>query len=164
MKNFKFCIVLIFTLICLTSYSQSEGKINEFLEKIEEELKIIDSTTNIVEYRKSISNRNIFVKGIVWKEDKIFKQRIKYYKNGMKKETLKLYKGIISGVLVTNIIKINDKIHFVKHYETFKNKNNRTVKLSKELLIDQKIYQKYIIDKQGYEIGKETVITVSLKK
>lgn len=160
MKYFRFEIVIIFfSLVSMTSYSQNDRKVDAFLTKLGQELKEIDSTARILDYRKSISNRKIIVAGLMGKNGKQFKRKIKYYRNGMKKEKLKIYQGSFSGqILVTYIIKINDNVHFIKHYETSKDKHNTIFKQSKEVLIDNKIYQKTIFDASGKEIKKENAI------
>lgn len=166
MINFRFNIIFILiSLFSMPLYAQNERKIDAFLEKLGQDLKEIDSTARLIDYRKSISNRKIYIEGQMGKKGKQFIQRIKYYRNGLKKEKLKIYQGSISGlVLVTYIVKINDKIHFIKHYETERDKYSIIRKTSKEVLIDNKLYQKTFFDAYGNEIKKENAILIPLTK
>lgn len=50
------------------------------------------------------------------------------------------------------LVKINNKIHFLEYYDT-RDSKNKIVKRSKEILIDNRIYQKIYYNNPG-EISK----------
>ncbi|GEM_PF-6366901 len=144
MKNYGILLfILSFNLIIVTSYSQESDKKSILIKKVETELKEFDSTARNFDYSKRLASRKIVVKGWVGKTNKSFEQQIKYYRNGLKKEDIKIYTNA-SGVktILMHVVKINDKFHYVEYYETIKEKENGLEKKYKEVMIDNRLYQK----------------------
>lgn len=153
------------TLSSLMTYSQNDSKINAFIEKINQELKGVDSTARLVEYKESISKRKISINGWIGKKYTSYKQSIKYYRGGMKKDILKIYIVNASEKFVAiTIIRINDKIHLIEFYNTARDKFNNPIKLSKEVLIDNKVYQKTILSTSISQDKPENEVIFLLSK
>ena len=139
----KFFTILVLPAISgIHLYGQAEGRAL-FLDKIKYEIKQMDSAAVIYNYRRSINNRKIFIEGGIAKRDISFRCRIKYFKGGLKKEKMKYYNfQTYNGFNFMYVVKINDKFHFIKYYTSGKDKKYNFVKLSKEILIDERLYQK----------------------
>lgn len=60
------------------------------------------------------------------------------------------------------LVKINDKIHFLEYYDTERDSKNKIVKRSKEILIDNRIYQKIFYNNPGEIKGNENKVTFTL--
>jgi hypothetical protein len=158
-------ISLGFSVMVLTSYSQESQQIRIFLEKVEKDLREVDSTARIQTYRRSISNRKVITKGWLGKDNKSFKQKIKYSRNGLKKEKLKIYlETQYNSIVVMYLIKINDKIHFLKYYDTVRDNKYDIVKRSKEILIDNRLYQKTYYPNSGVRNRTENSVILTLNK
>ena len=164
MKKFRTISFLLgFCIIFSTSDAQERDIIRFFLDKVENNLREVDSTTRIINYRKSLSDYKIITKGSLGKDNKSFKHVIKYDERGFKKEKLKIYQSTRDKkILVMYLVKINDKIHFLEYYDTERDSKNKIVKRSKEILIDNRIYQKIFYNNPGEIKGNENKVTFTL--
>ena len=83
MKKFRTISFLLgFCIIFSTSDAQERDIIRFFLDKVENNLREVDSTTRIINYRKSLSDYKIITKGSLGKDNKSFKHVIKYDERG----------------------------------------------------------------------------------
>lgn len=140
MTNYRSYILLLsLNLIFLFSYSQGVDTKDDLIKKVESVIKEIDSTSGRFEYKKRLSNRKLVINGWIGKTNKSFRQEIKYYKSGLKKEETKFYSNEPAGkILIMYAIRINDNFHYIEYYEDVKENNNI---LKKEVLIDNRFYQ-----------------------
>jgi hypothetical protein len=145
MKNFRFYLFLLcFAFSGLASYSQLDVKA-EFVKKIDKQISRIDSMARISRYRNSISNRKVFISGWVVENGLYFKQRVKNFSGGLRKEKIKIYDYSYNNKkLILYAVKINGKYHYVKYYETGRDKDYGIIKLSKEIFIDSRLYKKTV--------------------
>ena len=90
-----------------------------------------------------------------------FKKSTKYYKSGLKKETLKvvIYTPF-KKYIILKIVKINDKYSFIKFNETGRNKSFDIINNTKEILIDNS-YRKVYFDENGKELKTEQEVNTN---
>ena len=154
-----------FILFSYNGYSQENSKINQFISKVEKNLKELDSSSNITVYKSRRKDKRISINGSFKAEGKSFEQNIKYYRSGLKKEKTVIY-YFSSGkkIPIIYIIKFNDNIHYIEYNEIALNDKNVMVNISKEILIDNKYYKIKKHDTYGKLLKNESEINLTLKK
>jgi len=155
-------IALIFNLIYIPSYSQEEKTVQDFLLKVEKELSQFDSTTIIKHTKINFVNRKIRINGQNNLTKISFKQWIKQFKSGLKKEVIKIYKINPNGndFLIYKIVKLNDSFYYVKHYETFLDDRIQVI-LYEELFYDNKCYQKTTYNNNGRKSKTDNIVLLT---
>jgi len=147
MKTIRsFFFLLCFSLIAITSFSQNDSINSTFVKKYETLLRELDSSARGLRYKKSITNRRIIMNGGIGETNKSYKQKIKYYKSGAKKEELTIY-SFSNGkkIVVLHVLKFNEKIYLVEYFEPLLEKEKGYEKTVKEVLIDGRLYRKTFI-------------------
>ena len=158
-------IALICNLIYIPSYSLEEKTVQDFLLKVEKELSHFDSTT-IIKYTKiNFANRKIHIYGQNNLAKISFKQRIKQFKSGLKKEVIKIYKINPNGsdFLIYKIVKLNNSIYYVRHFETILG-DGIQVRQYEELFYDNKCYQKTTYNSKGRKSKTENIVLMTQRK
>lgn len=165
MKKIKICFpFIVFVFLCFSVKAQeSTDLISNFTSKVDKEYYSILKASQKSIIRKAISNRKYFVEG---RSDSLkcsFKQKIRFYKNGLRKEVVKLYRTSNSGndLLVCQMVKLNDVVKYVVYYEYIHvtGKGTRTVR--KETLVDGKIYQRKDYVTLTVAVNKLTIVSPS---
>lgn len=139
-----------------TSFSQEDARIIRLLDKVEVELKRFDTNTIISNTKKFPSNKKVVFKG--QNGQYTFRNVIKYYNGGIKKEKIQILKFNAWGrsVLICTLVKINDQKFYIEYFET--NEDKALTKKSKEVYIANKCYQKTSLDGRGYTTSTENYV------
>jgi hypothetical protein len=133
--------ILIFIFSIQSLFSQNISDIQKFSEKMNSYLESISKEGQVRSY-KIMCIRKIVVKGTIENDNKIFKQEIKIYKSGLKREETHIYgKAMGMKFLIADIIRINETLFYAKYYET-KMIKKKNVRMSEESIVNQKIYFK----------------------
>ena len=158
-----YIFALSFILFSFNAKSQEVTKIQKFLKKVEINLQKLDSSSMITICKQRANNRNIFTEGTILKEEKSFKQCIKYYRGGLKKEKIVIYSQspFRKKLPIISLVKFNDKMHFIQYNEIAKNDKNEMVTVSSEILIDSKYYKNTTYDKYGKTIKIECDVNLN---
>lgn len=138
-KVIKIAILLMF--VFTNSFSQSNEKAQKLITLAENTIKNIDSASITTKLRKRLGYRKIKTKGFFENDKKIYEKKIKYNKYGFKKEIIKVYlnKYINNSTIQKDvklemiIVKINDKIHYVKLYNFLKDSLDNMYVISREI-------------------------------
>lgn len=151
-------LISLFVLLAIsgTSFSQEDARINRLLDKVEVELKRFDTNTIISNTNEFPSDKRVVFKG--QNGQYTFRNVIKYYNGGMKKEKIQIFKFNAWGrsVLICMLVKINEQIFYVEYIETDENKV--LSKKTKEVYIANKCYQKTTYDGRGYTASTESCV------
>ena len=162
MKSLKLILTISLFLFSINAFSQNEDLKKDFLARIENKLKAIDSSTYISGSQISASKRKIEIAERIKSSKIFFKVKVKYYKNGLKREVIKLYTLNSNNIIYcsTKIIRINNNIFYVKNIES--DDNNKTS--TKELFFDNKSYQRIIFNEKNKIISSKTYICLTSDK
>lgn len=148
--------VFVLLTICSTSFSQEDTRINKLLDKVEVELKRFDTNTIISNTKEFPSDKRVVFKG--QNGQYTFRNVVKYYNGGMKKEKIQIFKFNAWGrsVLICMLVKINDQNFYIEYFET--NEDKALTKKTKEVYIANKCYQKTNLDSRGYTTSTENYV------
>lgn len=135
------------------SFSQEDARISRLIDKVEIELKRFDTNTIISSTKEFPSDKRVVFKG--QNGQYTFRNVIKYYNGGMKKEKIQFFKFNAWGrsVLICTLVKINDQNFYIEFFET--NDDKVLTKKTREVYIANKCYQKTNLDSRGYTISTE---------
>ncbi len=148
--------VFVLLTICNKSFSQEDTRINKLLDKVEVELKRFDTNTIISNTKEFPSDKRVVFKG--QNGQYTFRNVVKYYNGGMKKEKIQIFKFNAWGrsVLICMLVKINDQNFYIEYFET--NEDKALTKKTKEVYIANKCYQKTNLDSRGYTTSTENYV------
>lgn len=140
-------IIAVFFTINLRA-QETDDVIQSLITKVDKEYTSIIQESKKSGLEKFPSNRKFSIEG---KNDSLkcfFKQKIKYYKSGLRKERIKLFRRSSLGkvYLVCYIVKINDEIKYVKYYNYKEDERKYIKALTREILIDGKYYSKVFLE------------------
>lgn len=146
-------IMMCFTLnVKLTA--QPGKQISDFIDKTDNYLETISENTTDINIAKGISGRKVKVKGNFDNDTKSFKQTIKYFKNGNKKETITVkYYGTAKSYFLLRVVLFNDEYFYIKSI-TY-SMENKIKKVADEELIDGKIYQKAVYNNSNKQESQQ---------
>ena len=147
--------LLLLTILLITvsekTFAQTDKKIEDFVAGIDSYLTELGNKTSKLYTNSSMNNRKIKISGKFDNDTKIFKQTIKYYKGGLKKEIIEIdFLAERKAKPILRIVLLNDKYYSIEKI-TYSD-DNYTKKTSKETLIDSKIYKKIEFDKTNKEV------------
>jgi hypothetical protein len=137
----RLLILLLFAIITQSVFSQEKSELINCKNKIDSYLKTVSYDGEVETYRK-IGSRKIIIKGSFQNGGMKFRQKIKIYKSGLKKETVKIYKSFGHKFLIADIVLINEKPFFAKYYETKLNGKNEYFREYEIEVFDQKNYRR----------------------
>ncbi|MGE0079538.1 MAG: hypothetical protein AB7S48_16880 [Bacteroidales bacterium] len=135
-----FCSIL-FLQLTQSVLAQTQSELNKYNNIVESLVQNISSKGDINTYRK-IGSRRFVVKGTFNNEEMRFKNKIKFYKSGLKREKIKIHKIARPNILTAKIVILNGKIYFAKYYETKPIGNDINIKEYEIILFNQENYRK----------------------
>lgn len=149
MKTVKFLLLITFYFVIIGKLTaQTNTQIDDFVAKVDNSVFERSKNVSDIYESKGIWNRKIKLHGKFDNKREIFKQKIKYFKSGTKKEIIKVKQlGPYKAHLVLKIILINDEYFFIKNI-TYSSDNKFEI-ITKEILIDGRIYIKTDYNKKG---------------
>ena len=152
-------LILIFNLIAIATYSQEDKRIHDLLYKVDKDCKQIDLCVQNTFFRKSFSDRRVLITGEMDSLRSSFKETIIYYRSGLRKEKIKIFKfnSLEHPVLICYIVKLNGRIHYIKYLDVIEDSRKHLVKLSQEIYIDNRFYQKTFYPINGRKIKIESL-------
>jgi hypothetical protein len=122
---------LLFVGLFQINHAQNSSQVSGFTNKVESYIGKIAQESEIDRYR-AVCNR-ISLKGNIDNNGKVFRQTIKMYKSGMKKEHTKIYgKSLGIKFLIAEIVRIDNKIFFAKIYETKKTGKQKYIRIRRD--------------------------------
>lgn len=125
--------------------AQNEKIIEKFVNKVDNYLADMSKNTSDIFITKKINNRKIKISGKFDNNKNTFKQKIKYFKGGTKKEIIKIkYIGSIKYYTLLTVVLINDKYFYIQKISY--SPDNLVKKITEEKLINGTIYQKTEFD------------------
>lgn len=149
MKTIKFLLLITFPIVFIGKLTaQTNSQIDDFVAKVDNSVLELSKNASDIYESKGIWNRKIKLHGKFDNKRDIFKQRIKFFKSGTKKEIIKIKQlGSKKAHLLLKIILINDEYFFIKKISY--SSDNKFDMITKEVLIDGKIYIKTDYNKKG---------------
>ncbi len=158
-------IALFLIFITYNAYSQESSKTQAFLNKVEVSLQKLDTVSLITEFKTRRDYRNISVIGFLKSEGKIFEQKVKFYRNGLKKEKIIISEYNAGKKLpVICIVKFNDKVHYIEYKKIIKNENKEIKVISEETFLDGKYYKSKTFGQDGKVSKVECEVNLTTEK
>ncbi len=141
-------LLLQFFLTVSLMAQETDDVIQSLITKVDKEYTSIIQESKKSGLEKFASNRKFSIEG---KNDSLkcfFKQKIKYFKSGLRKERTKLYRisSLGHAYLVCYMVKINDEVKYIKYYNYKEDERKYIKALTREILIDGKYYSKVVLE------------------
>lgn len=131
-------IITLLFLFVIEINAQTDKTIKDFVSSIDSTLVALSEKTSEMDILQR--NRKMRMRGRFENGTRIFKQKIKHYKGGTKKEKIKVrYLAPHKAVTVLKILLINDAYYYIKK-QTYSSDHRMVVK--EEEFVDGKIYRK----------------------
>lgn len=162
MKVLKICFVF----LLLSSFSdnlksQEKGDlIVDLIAKVEKDYNLVIGRIDEISFNNLYPNRKVKVKVINNNSGIIVKTKIKYFRNGLKKEKISIYKrnGVGNFVFVCRAIRLNNNYFSIRYNNYKANDSGLFIIQSQELLYDSRFYRRKSFDEQGELIKTDNIM------
>ena len=161
MKRIIIYLIILQT-ISIDTNAQNVGTIDQLLRKVEE-IQKQESLASKITSKKRSSNRVFKISIEMDSLKNKCVRKIKYYKGGLKKERIKYY-HIQQNFMFLEIVRINDKIEYIKYKDTIIDYSGKVKVKSIEIFMDNKFYKKMKVDNFNKTIEEKYIIITENEK
>ena len=159
LKNSLFLILLCVFPVSLKS-QEPEKVIQELIAKVEKDYNSIVPNVDKISFSNLLPSRKVKIEAVNEFSNVLVKMRIKYFRNGFKKEKISIYKRNALGnfVLVCRAIKINNTFFSIRYNNFEENYSGLFILQSQELLYDSRFYRRKSFNEKGKLIKTDNII------
>jgi len=162
MKVLRICLA--FLLLCSFSDNlksqESESVFDELIAKVENDYNSLIDRIDKMSISNLSPNRKFKIEVVNKASGIMVKTKIKYYRNGFKKEKISIYKRSGAGnfVFICRAIKLNNSFFNIRYNNCKLNDEGLLIIQSQELLYDSRFYRKKSYDEDGKLIKTDNVM------
>ncbi len=162
MKVLRVCLVFLLLCSFLDNLKSQENinVIEELISKVEKDYNSVIDRIDKMSISNLSPNRKFKIAVVNKALGIMVKTKIKYYRNGFKKEKISIYKrnGVGNFVFVCRAVKLNNNFFNIRYNNCQLNDEGLLIIQSQELLYDSRFYRKKSYDENGKLIKTDNVM------